>query len=111
MRRSRNGARQQRDQRRTRHFLDVFHRIRQEYEASAPREEQAIDFHDLINQATSHIRSGNLDLVPSTTSSSTSSRTSPTAGWRWPRHWTNQIKRTSWWATTGSPSTGSPEAT
>ena len=50
-------ARGQRDQRRTRHFLDVFHRVRQEYEALL-REERAIDFHDLINQATEHIRQG-----------------------------------------------------
>ena len=51
-------ARDQRDQRRTRHFLDVFHRVRQEYE-DLLREERAIGFHDLINQATEHIRQGN----------------------------------------------------
>ena len=51
-------ARGQRDQRRTRHFLDVFHRVRQEYE-DLLREERAIDFHDLINRATEHIREGN----------------------------------------------------
>ena len=51
-------AKEQRDQRRTRHFLDVFHRVRQEYEALL-QEERAIDFHDLINQATEHIRQGN----------------------------------------------------
>ena len=51
-------ARDQRDQRRTRHFLDVFHRVRQEYERLL-QEERAIDFHDLINQATEHIRQGN----------------------------------------------------
>ena len=51
-------AQAQRDHRRTRHFLDVFHRVRQEYE-DLLREERAIDFHDLINQATDHIRQGN----------------------------------------------------
>ena len=52
-------AKEQRDQRRTRHFLDVFHRVRQEYEALL-QEERAIDFRDLINQATEHIRQGRL---------------------------------------------------
>ena len=51
-------AREQRDQRRTRHFLDVFNRVREEYEALL-QEERAIDFHDLINEATNHIREGN----------------------------------------------------
>ena len=51
-------ARSQRDQRRTRHFLDVFHRIRQDY-AALLQDEQAIDFHDLIIRATGHIKKGN----------------------------------------------------
>ena len=49
-------AAQQQDQRRTRHFLDVFHRVRQDY-AALLQDEQAIDFHDLINRDTSHIKS------------------------------------------------------
>ena len=51
-------AREQRDQRRTRHFLDVFHQVRQEYQ-DLLENERAIDFHDLINEATNHIRQGN----------------------------------------------------
>ena len=50
-------ARNSRDPRRTEHFLTLFGRVRREYQALLEAD-QAIDFHDLINQATGIIRKG-----------------------------------------------------
>ncbi len=53
----RRRARNSRDQRRTEHFLTLFGRVRREYQALLEAD-QAIDFHDLINQATGIILRG-----------------------------------------------------
>ena len=46
------------DRERTAHFLEIFFEIRHQYQAVL-EEEQALDFHDLINAATNHIRKNN----------------------------------------------------
>ena len=50
-------AADQKDKDRTRCFLEIFQRVREGYEGSL-REEGALDFHDLINEATEIIRNG-----------------------------------------------------
>ena len=49
-----------RDPQRTTHFLEIFHNLRAQYEKMLA-EENAIDFHDMINQATATIRQGRWD--------------------------------------------------
>ena len=96
------------DRKRAEAFLQVFDKARQRYEARL-REEKALDFHDLINQAITHLReeatghdyshilvdefqdisSGRMELLKALREAGTSP--------------------TSWWETTGSPFTGLPE--